>query len=207
MKKQLILPIILLVLFSIVVVLVVTNNVVAFDESIYTILISKRCNALDIFFKSVTKLANPSTVMIVMIFFIIFLKGKYRLLSIATTLSSLLSNTIIKHIIRRARPDHLRLIKQGGYSFPSGHTMMSIALYGFLIYFVNKKINNKVIKYLLISLLTFIIICIGLSRVYVGVHYPSDVLAGYLLQLSLLQFIIIIFNHYRGNSNVKNGCK
>ena len=186
MKKKMILPIILLVGFIIVMILVITNNINAFDEAVYNFLISKRCSGLDFYFTNVTRLGNTITIVIAMSILVIVLKDIYRIIAVAGVASTVGMNQIVKFIVRRPRPDHLRLIKQGGFSFPSGHSMVSIALYGFLIYFINKKIKNKILKIILTILLVIIIISIGLSRIYVGVHYPSDVLGGYLFALAIL---------------------
>ena len=96
----------------------------------------------------------------------------------------------------RPRPDHLRLIKQNGYSYPSGHSMISIAVYGFLIYYVYHKVKNKALKIALIILLSLLIILIGISRIYVGVHYPSDVLGGYTLSLLIIIVVILGVDKY-----------
>jgi undecaprenyl-diphosphatase len=122
-------------------------------------------------------------------------------------LITVLSNQLIKNIIARVRPDHIRLIEQGGYSFPSGHAMISIALYGFIIYLLMTKSYNKYIKIIGIPLLVLLIIGIGCSRIYVGVHYPSDILAGYLLSMTILLLTITLCNHFGGIENDKDGCK
>lgn len=75
---------------------------------------------------------------------------------------------------------------QVGYSFPSGHSMVSMAFYGFLIYLIYNNIKNKYIKWILICSLSILIILIGISRIYLGVHYTSDVLAGFLISISYL---------------------
>lgn len=85
-------------------------------------------------------------------------------------------NQVLKLIIQRPRPDEYRIIDASGYSFPSGHSMISMAFYGFIIYLICKYVNNKILKYFLIGLLGSLIILIGVSRVYLGVHYVSDVL-------------------------------
>jgi undecaprenyl-diphosphatase len=207
MKKKMILPIILLVGFIIVMILVITNNITAFDEAVYNFLISKRCSGLDFYFTNVTRLGNTITIVIAMSILVIVLKDIYRIIAVAGVVSTVGMNQIVKFIVRRPRPDHLRLIKQGGFSFPSGHSMVSIALYGFLIYFINKKIKNKILKIILTILLVIIIISIGLSRIYVGVHYPSDVLGGYLFALAILITTIILCHHFGGIKNDKDGCK
>lgn len=207
MKKKLILPIILLIVFIMIMIFVMTNNITFFDDIVYDFLISKRSSGLDLYFTNITRLGNTITIVIAMVILLILLKDIYRIIAVVGVASTVGMNQIVKFIIRRPRPDHLRLIKQGGYSFPSGHSMVSIALYGFLIYLVNKKIKNKPLKIMLTILLTVIIISIGLSRIYVGVHYPSDVLAGYIFALAILILTITLVHHFRGNINDKDGCK
>ena len=93
-------------------------------------------------------------------------------------------------MIGRNRPNVLKLIEQGGYSFPSGHTMFSVCIYGYLFYLAITKIKNKILRYSVSSLLLLVILSIGVSRIYVGVHFASDVLAGYLLGCCYLLFLI-----------------
>lgn len=95
-------------------------------------------------------------------------------------------NQVLKRIIRRPRPTGYRLIEESGYSFPSGHSMISLAFYGFFIYLIFKNVKNKYIKYGSISLLCILILLIGISRVYLGVHYTSDVMAGFIISISYL---------------------
>lgn len=207
MKKKFVFLTILLLTFLGLTFLVVTNNLKSFDDSIYNFLISLRSKSLDFYFINITRFANTISILIIVIILLLTLKKEDGILLGISTISSVIINTIIKHIIKRPRPDHLRLITQGGYSFPSGHSMISICVYGLLIYLVIKNINNKKLKVALTILLLLLILSIGLSRIYVGVHYPSDVLAGYLLATSLLIIIISLYDKFRGNINEKDGCK
>ena len=95
-------------------------------------------------------------------------------------------NQILKYIIQRPRPVEYRIIDESGYSFPSGHSMVSAAFYGFLIYLIYKKVKNKALKYTLIISLSILILLIGTSRIYLGVHYTSDVIAGILISIIYL---------------------
>ena len=95
-------------------------------------------------------------------------------------------NQLLKFIFERPRPTEYRIITETGYSFPSGHSMVSMAFYGFIIYLIYKNVNNKYIKWLVISILSLLIVSIGISRIYLGVHYTSDVLAGFLISISYL---------------------
>lgn len=109
--------------------------------------------------------------------------GKYIVLNL---LLVAIVNQTLKFIIQRPRPEGFRLITETGYSFPSGHSMASTAFYGFLIYLIQKKVQNKRLKMGLTIVLSILIIAIGLSRIYLGVHYASDVCAGFLLSLAYL---------------------
>lgn len=207
MKKRFIITSLLLIAFLLVMFLVVTDNISTFDSAIYNFLIGLRCKGLDIYFKWITKLGNTMTILCIVVLLLIYLEKKYAVMLGISTISSVVINTIIKYIIRRPRPAHLRLITQGGYSFPSGHSMISICVYGFLIYLIYKEVRDKKLKIALITFFSFLIISIGLSRIYVGVHYPSDVLAGYLLASSMLIIIVTSYNKFRGNKNDKIDCK
>lgn len=108
-------------------------------------------------------------------------------------------NQILKRIVQRPRPTEYRLIEESGYSFPSGHSMVSAAFYGFLIYLIFKNVKDKKIKWLSIISLSVLIILIGVSRIYLGVHYTSDVLAGFVISISYLVIFTSIVNDYLDN--------
>lgn len=105
-------------------------------------------------------------------------------------------NQIIKFIMQRPRPTEFRIIEETGYSFPSGHSMVSLAFYGYLIYLIYKYINNKHLKRTLIILLSVLICIIGVSRIYLGVHYTSDVLGGFLISFAYLIIYIELVNKF-----------
>ena len=95
-------------------------------------------------------------------------------------------NIVLKQIVQRPRPTEYRIVNETGYSFPSGHSMVSMAFYGFLIYLIYKYVKNKYLKIGLITFLSILIISIGISRIYLGVHYTSDVMAGFCISVSYL---------------------
>lgn len=201
MKKRYIISIVCLIGFIVVTALVCTNNISGFDNLIYNSLFSLRCGFLDFFFMSITYTANVIPIIIIaLIICFIYRKNKCNCsLVLSSLILSVLFNQVIKHIICRARPDHLRLVTEKGYSFPSGHSMIAVFLYGTLMYILIKGTDNKKLKILYAVLFTIIILLIGLSRIYVGVHYPSDVLGGYLLSVAILIVSLTVINyHFKG---------
>lgn len=94
-------------------------------------------------------------------------------------LGSSIFNLLLKWIFHRARPDINPLISETGYSFPSGHSMSSFVFYGMLAYFIVLFLKNRMAKKITIIGLSFLILQVGVSRIYLGVHYPSDVIAGF----------------------------
>ena len=137
--------------------------------------------------KVITQLGGAIFLILLCITLVIIIKNKRTgiLISINLLISTLL-NQILKNIIQRPRPTEYRIIDERGYSFPSGHSMVSAAFYGFLIYLIYKNVKNKYLKWSAISLLSILIMSIGISRIYLGVHYTSDVLAGFLISISYL---------------------
>ncbi|MFD1674490.1 phosphatase PAP2 family protein [Alicyclobacillus fodiniaquatilis] len=88
-------------------------------------------------------------------------------------------NEGLKYLFRRRRPDIHRIVPAHGYSFPSGHSMGSVMFYGTLSYFICRHSTSLIGKFLVGAFSTFMVGMTGLSRIYLGVHYPSDVFAGY----------------------------
>lgn len=180
----------LIILFVLITGFVMTNNTIMFDNSIYSFFRSFSNDFIDNFFIFITKAGNTLSIIVLLIIFNIILTRKNALIFDSLAVCSVVSNTIIKYLCRRNRPTVLKLIKQGGYSFPSGHTMISITMYGFLIFLIYKNIKNKYLKIFLIFLLSCLIFLVSISRIYVGVHYASDVLAGFILGLAELLLIV-----------------
>ena len=176
---------------------VMDEDIMTFDEKGYYIvqkyLIS---DTMTPFARCITNFANMYWLIgMSVLLFIIIKNKKTSILFFINLVLSALTNFILKQIIQRPRPIEHRIIDEKGYSLPSGHSMVSMAFYGFLIFFIYKNIKNKYIKIALITLLSILIISIGISRIYLGVHYTSDVLAGFLVAISYL----IIFIHAINN--------
>ena len=99
--------------------------------------------------------------------------------------------SLLKNHFQRERPDILRLQEIGGFSFPSGHSINSMVLYGLLIFIIIKEVKLVKLKYIGVFICGLMIFLVGLSRIYLGVHYPSDVLAGFAVGFSWLSFFLI----------------
>lgn len=102
-----------------------------------------------------------------------------------------LLNLLLKSIFQRARPDFLPLVNEPTFSFPSGHSMNSMIFFAAISYFIFYRMNHTRIGKLCIALSVVLIFLIGISRIYLGAHYPTDVVAGYLA--GLLWFFIVVF--------------
>ena len=102
-------------------------------------------------------------------------------------------NQTFKYIFARQRPMDINLIDASGFSFPSGHSMISVAYYGFIAYIVSHVRMKRNKRRLYVGLLMLLTLLIGISRIYLGVHYASDVLAGYALSMAYLIVYIKLF--------------
>ena len=113
-------------------------------------------------------------------------------------------NRLLKVIIKRPRPQAFALVIENGYSFPSAHAMIGFAFYGFIVYLIMKSKKSKIQKIIYSTLLSLLIFLIGISRIYLGVHYASDIVGGFLI--ALLYLVIFIKYIYKKNifKNYKN---
>lgn len=195
MKKfRIIIVCLCLLLFSVILFNVCKYGVLDIDNNIYNFISKNIMNdTLSSILKVVTHLGGVAFIVLLGVLCFMFCK-KNRWFITFDLVGCTVINQTIKHIVRRPRPNVLRLVSESGYSFPSGHSMISVAFYGLVIYFVYKNINNKYLKWALISLLSLLILTIGFSRIYVGVHYFTDVVGGFSLALAYLIVYIYIYN-------------
>lgn len=158
------------------------------DVIVYKMVVENmRLEPLTTILKVMTNLGGAYVLIGISIFSIIVLKNKKISLGIIINLIIItLLNVLLKNIIDRPRPEGYRIITETGYSFPSGHSMVSMAFYGLLIYLIWKNVGNKKIKYISCILLGLLITMIGFSRIYLGVHYASDVLGGFVISIAYL---------------------
>lgn len=200
MKKKIkcMILVLCLIIFTIVTYKVVTNKNIYIDDIVYNFMSDNVINdKITNIVKIITNITSPLVVIVTAIILIIFIKNKKIKLSLMINLIGVtIINNLFKVIIARPRPDINRLVDETGYSFPSGHAITSMVFYGYLIYLIYKYVDNRKIKIPLMIFLILLIPIIGLSRIYLGVHYTSDVLGGFLLGTVYLILFINISNKY-----------
>lgn len=147
--------------------------------------------------KFITNFGGAIFLAVLTIILFILIKNKKIGVSIFANLAIITAlNQLLKNILQRPRPTEYRIIEETGYSFPSGHSMISMAFYGYLIYLIYKHVKNKYVKWISMVLLSILICSIGISRIYLGVHYTSDVLGGFLISISYLVMYISAVNKF-----------
>lgn len=130
--------------------------------------------------------------LMILLFTLMFKKKKYLIYALLITVNIIIGallNYILKQLFQRQRPDLLKLVEISGYSFPSGHSMSSAIFYGFII-FLCLRYAKHWSKYIAAAILSLLVFMIGISRIYLGVHYASDVLGGFSIGLVWLALYI-----------------
>ena len=144
--------------------------------------------------RSISELALPVVLAVLLLAVHAFAPGRSPGLCAAFNLIGVvLVNQVCKFIVQRPRPEGFRLIAESGYSFPSGHSMVAMAFYGLLAWMAWRYERDTFVKWVSVIGFGLVVALVGISRVYLGVHYASDVIAGFCLAAAWLALYTTIF--------------
>lgn len=180
-----------------------SENFDHFDETVTDFIYQYRSDTMTNFVTIITDMGDVQAYIIIIfavaVWFLIDKKSiRWLIQSVIILATTAALNVFIKNYISRDRPDiDMRLVEASSYSYPSGHSMCALAFYGFLIYLAYTKVSHQWVRILAYISLPLLILAIGASRVYLGVHFPSDVIAGFAAGLFWLVFVIFIINAFR----------
>ena len=186
-----------IIIFGIIAYFVINHQTGDFDSFVYNMVTFFKTDYFTGFYKFITFFASEVMILLVSLVLIIAFKNKkYGAFALLNAISILILNILLKLIFMRDRPYDLMIITESGYSFPSGHAMASLGFYGFIIYLLWHFNITKRMKILFSIVLSILILLIGMSRIYLGVHYASDVLAGYMVSGAYLILYITFIRKY-----------
>lgn len=171
-----------LILFAALAVMVQGGNAAWLDDPVRQGFYDLRTPGLTTLMEAVTYLGNWQSVTVLCLLMLAYDKSRipFGLAGASVALVDTAMNKGLKALFARPRPEDVAaLIEQGGFAFPSGHSVTSMAFYGILLYLVRTRVEDKKTAALLTAALVLLIALIGPSRIYLGVHYPTDVLAGW----------------------------
>lgn len=183
-----------LILFAVVVELLLKDKLKGFDAAVYNFIIQFKSDFLTKIMIFISFLCSFWFLLLISVIFMLACKKKKMVFYIVLNLLlCFLLNQTMKFTFLRNRPLDINLIIENGYSFPSGHSMLSLAFYGLFIYLIWHLKKTRFEKLILVVPLLILVLLIGISRIYLGVHYASDVLAGYALSMAYLIIFIRLF--------------
>lgn len=175
-----------------------------FDLAIQKFFISIRTDFFNVVISALTHCSDTITIILLCIILIILPNRKKY--GIPVTLAELIGLAIykpMKHLFLRARPDVIyHLVEQGGYSFPSGHSTTSVIVYGLLFYLIRKNCKNEKLKNFLSAICLILAFTIAPSRLYVGVHWATDVICGAFIGFGVLMLAITILERTNKNESI-----
>jgi undecaprenyl-diphosphatase len=188
--------------FALISLLISDHQIIHFDRTVINLVQGWESPFLTKVMKLFTFIGSTPFVIILIVGFIFFLYKvlHHRLeliLLVGAIIGSAILNQILKVIFHRTRPNFHRLIDISGYSYPSGHAMSAFTVYVILSFLLWRHIESRWGRSTLLVFSTFMILMIGLSRIYLGVHFPSDVIGGYLASGLWLTIAIWSFQFYQ----------
>lgn len=162
---------------------VLSREIDQFDVMVSYVVQSLRSPYMTEFMKNITLFGGPGILLgtLTIMAGLLIYKHKRRSLGFLTLMiTGIILNIVLKFLFARERPSDARLVDEYFYSFPSGHAMNSFIFYGSIAYLFYHYTRDRVLGIAVAIALGILILLIGISRIYLGVHYPSDVVAGYI---------------------------
>jgi undecaprenyl-diphosphatase len=198
----LIISILSLIVFSFLAFTISAKKIVQFDSAIISFVQGFESPGLTTIMKLFSIIGDTPAVivlsLVVLLFLYFVLKHRTELiLFVAAIVGSAILNLILKYFFQRARPDIHRLVEIAGYSFPSGHAMNACTVYTITSFLLWHNISTRTGRTILIIISASMILTIGLSRIYLGVHYPSDIIGGYFASGFWITIAIWFFQKYQ----------
>lgn len=138
-------------------------------------------------------------------YFLVRRNKHLAIVTITVAFSSLIIMSLLKNVTQRQRPAGSLVEGITNYSFPSGHAFMGVAFYGLLIWLTFQKVDGKWNRLGITVFVLLVLLAIGISRIYLRVHYCTDVLAGFCLGTMWLLICLALVNKtlQRNNALIK----
>ncbi|MEH7382083.1 phosphatase PAP2 family protein [Bacillus sp. JJ1533] len=185
------------------------HDILRFDSRVITFVQGLESVWLTFLMKFLSFIGSVPVIIVLSIVILFFLynvlKHRYELvLFIGVMVSSPILNYLLKGFFVRERPDFHRLVEISGYSFPSGHAMNAFTFYGIFTFLLWRHIRVGWRRAALVLFSAIMIVGIGMSRIYLGVHYPTDIIGGYFASATWIGFSIWSFQWFKDRRALKH---
>lgn len=197
-QTSFIVSILCLIVFFFLVLVLETEFMVQFDYFVLESVASIRADWITTVMEAFAFIGSVPVVIvlaIIMIVVLLILKTPQKeiFFTTATLATTGLLNTVVKQIVARVRPEDFMMVDLSSYSFPSGHTMGAMSFYAVLTFFIWKRVDSFQVRIGVLLFAVVMILGMGFSRIYLGVHYATDVFGGFLLSVAIIAFFYWFF--------------
>lgn len=182
-KKNITLTIVSIISFFMLAIAIQADYLSGFESWVYNLSVGHMSDFLTYILIIITNIGGPIGIATICLIVLLIpkLRNNIGIPVYLSVSSSFLLDILLKQCFARERPNILRLVTETNYSFPSGHAMVNMALYSILVIYTYNLIKNKKLKTILITIMSALVILIGFTRIYLGVHYAGDIIGGWLL--------------------------